>query len=504
MKYNLRSRKRKFEDDDETTPSNNKDKSPDGNDKNCDICHLENSKIKINRADYAAMKDVMEIMHNHPRKRKYSYECNDYRYDHEIYGLSRLHRTKKIIDGISDEQQGYRITTLNLSHYPNKTLPQSMFDLDALESLNLYNARDLEALPPAVGRLKNLKNLKLDNMFSLKCLPNEICQLSNLQVLTVDKYPQIKSLPKDFVNLQSIVKLSFSIDYESKKDIFSVLARLKNLKELYLLESECKIWKNGLPESIGKCSSLVKLKLHGWDSFCEIPVPDVFHNLTNLRELELCELGLQNIPNSLGSLVNLVKLRLNGCYRFETLPEVLGELVNLEYLDLGKTGFEELPASIATLNKLVKLDLSESQTKTLPESFGNLINLRELSLRRSYITELPESFGNLIKLEKLDLAGTWYWINFPTSFEKLANLLELNLRGMSKKEDRSATFCVILPKNLVKLKLTRITGVSCFPSSLQELDLCGSTIKDICESKMSPSKPENTKFEYIFPLRKNE
>ena len=69
---------------------------------------------------------------------------------------------------------------------------------------------------------------------------------------------------------------------------------------------------------------------------------------------------------------HITKLRITGWKNLISLPESIGNLVNLQELDLG-------------WNNLI----------SLPESFGNLVNVRKLHLWGNKLTSLPESFGTI-------------------------------------------------------------------------------------------------------------
>jgi Leucine-rich repeat (LRR) protein len=469
LPQNIANRKRKREDDDEENL----------------ICQLENSKVKINRADYSAVKEVIDIMqklvYGNPRR------CVN------RSKFSQLKTTKTIIQGISDEEHGYRITKLNLSNYPEVKLPESIFGLDALESLNLSYARNLDTIPPEIERLKNMKMLDLSHAEKIQLLPKEIGNLSNLQKLTIIKRSKI-TLPKEISNLKCLVELDLWF-LDLKNDIIQISEGFENLKELKIAVSSQWHHSSGLQKFIANLNSLERLDIRFIHRAWEFP--DMFQNLNNLQELVLHRLEVTALPNSIGSLVNLVTLELDGCNRLQSLPENFDNLVNLKYLELSETKIQELPVTVSALKQLVKLDLSYSSVRIFPDNFVDLINLQELILRGCPISDLPHGFDKLDQLLKLDLSFTRGWINAPTSLHKLTNLKELNIQGLCIQMDLSIPFCVVPPTTLLKLKLSRITDISFFPESLQEIDLVGSSNKDFCESEISLKSLKSLRISHV-------
>ncbi|XP_052113164.1 putative disease resistance protein At3g14460 [Arachis duranensis] len=80
----------------------------------------------------------------------------------------------------------------------------------------------------------------------------------------------------------------------------------------------------------------------------------------------------------------------------------------------------------------------------LPDSIGKLIHLRYLNLSWTYVKTLPESLCNLYNLQTLILYKCSKLTMLPNGMHKLVNLRHLDLRGTSLKE---------MPRGISKLKM---------------------------------------------------
>ena len=121
-----------------------------------------------------------------------------------------------------------------------------------------------------------------------------------------------------------------------------------------------------------------------------------------------------------------------------SLPESILELDALEILSFCNASqispwLASLPTSICNLAKLRVLDLTYTKNlKTLPGDIGNLTNLEMLNLGFLAITSLPTSICNLAKLRVLDLTHTKNLKALPKPDGPWTNLevLELQYSGI--------------------------------------------------------------------------
>ena len=149
-------------------------------------------------------------------------------------------------------------------------------------------------------------------------------------------------------------------------------------------------------------------------SGCPQDVADTVHNL------DIFNNNFSTLPDCVGQLVNLKVLDL-GNNNFSTLPDCVGQLVNLETLYLFHNNFSSLPECVGQLVNLSILNLSYNKLTILPECVGQLVNLEELDLYHNHMTSFPESFGQLVNLEMLDLSNN----NFSSLSPILGNLQRL-------------------------------------------------------------------------------
>ncbi|XVF21318.1 hypothetical protein REPUB_Repub12eG0080700 [Reevesia pubescens] len=157
-------------------------------------------------------------------------------------------------------------------------------------------------------------------------------------------------------------------------------------KEMHLMDNEL----SELPES-PKCPSLIALYLQKNLDLMAVP-SWFFKHMPSLQILDLSYTSLKSLPESLSSLVLLRELILKGCELFMELPPHVGELTNLEKLDLDETEIIDLPAEIGNLSKL----------KVLRVSFYGFMNCSKTKLCRDTMIH-PGTISKLSQLTELSI-----------------------------------------------------------------------------------------------------
>jgi len=113
---------------------------------------------------------------------------------------------------------------------------------------------------------------------------------------------------------------------------------------------------------------------------------------------------LTQVPEALGQLTQLQDLDLSN-NQLTTVPEALGQLTQLQDLVLFSNRLTAVPEVLGQLTQLQHLRLSDNQLTAVPEVLGQLTQLQHLDLSDNQLTYMPEAFRRLTSLEKLYLHG---------------------------------------------------------------------------------------------------
>jgi internalin A len=165
-------------------------------------------------------------------------------------------------------------------------------------------------------------------------------------------------------------------------------------------------------------------------------------------ELDLSSKGLTELPPQIGQLIQLQSLNLRY-NKLPVLPSEIGQLTQLHSLDLRNNQLTVLPSEIGQMTYLQSLDVSYNKLTALPPEIDQLTQLQSLSLRgnprtvlslelwrlthlRSLnlqdnkLTALPPEIGLLIRLQSLDLSSNQLTA-LPPEIGQLTQLQSLDL-----------------------------------------------------------------------------
>ncbi|KAG2670694.1 hypothetical protein I3760_14G099100 [Carya illinoinensis] len=168
-------------------------------------------------------------------------------------------------------------------------------------------------------------------------------------------------------------------DYENFKK-FEPLQEATQLRTFLVLKSSTpclyttkKLLRDGL---LPMFSCLRVLSLSNYWKLCELP--ESIGKITPLRYLEISRTVLGRLPDSLCKLYNLQTLKLSCCTHLRTLPRDMQKLVNLRHLDFTGTPIIETPIHVGKLKCLQTLTtfVVSKRTGCSITELGKLANLR--------------------------------------------------------------------------------------------------------------------------------
>ncbi|MEH2188529.1 MAG: COR domain-containing protein [Nostoc sp.] len=291
-----------------------------------------------------------------------------------------------------------QLQNLDLSDNQLTELPEAIASLTQLQQLDLSN-NELTALPKAIASLTQLQQLDLSHN-ELTELPEAIASLTQLQQLDLSNN-ELTALPKAIASLTQLQNLDFHNNQLTQ--LPEAIASLMQLQQLDLSRNQL----TALPEAIASLTQLQELDLSGNQLTV---IPESLRQLSKLFRLNIFNNKLQFLPHWIGNLHSLNQLAI-GENRFINLPDSLNSLEdcdNLTWLDLGDSGgtgipLKKLPDCIRRLKKLTELLAGFCELESIPNWIGELTNLERLELYNNQIIDLPVSLEKCLHLNELNL-----------------------------------------------------------------------------------------------------
>ncbi|MED6168482.1 hypothetical protein PIB30_011909 [Stylosanthes scabra] len=158
---------------------------------------------------------------------------------------------------------------------------------------------------------------------------------------------------------------------------------------------------------------------------------------------------MENAPCILLSQLKSLRVLSFEGYPLESLPDSIGELIHLRYLDLSGTYIVTLP-ELGSLYNLQTLKLFRCKNlKMLPVGMQDLVNLRHLDIRETCLHEMPEGMRKLKNLQflsdyvvgkreenKITELGALANLHKSISIAKLENVVNSSEASMARMLDK--------------------------------------------------------------------
>ncbi|KAL5077887.1 hypothetical protein RYX36_016871 [Vicia faba] len=154
---------------------------------------------------------------------------------------------------------------------------------------------------------------------------------------------------------ERIHNLSYNRRQYDSFNKFDKLYRVKDLRTFLALPLQkqvpfCLLSNKIVDDLLPTMKQLRVLSLSNYKNITR--VPNTIGNLLYLRYLNLSHTNIERLPSETCKLYNLQFLLLSGCKRLTELPGDMGKLINLRHLDVSDTALREMPIQIAKLENL--------------------------------------------------------------------------------------------------------------------------------------------------------
>lgn len=316
-----------------------------------------------------------------------------------------------------------RITTIDLTNTGlSGEFPAEIGNLTNLESLTL-RANQLTTIPPEIGTLAGLVELNLE-LNRIKELPSEIGNLSDLHSLYLNDN-HLKTLPEEIGNLTNLKSLIMS-----RNPLESWPSTLSNLTDLKSLEADelcspndptVSDWIDSVPNlraALGKSCSQIVLDFDCTllnSEILKIPVEEcevltTFYYISSNKEVWGSKAGWYSLstPCSWEDIDcndgHITSISLGGAGLSGSLPPEIGNLTQLQTLNLNNNQLTNLPPEIGNLTNLQGLYVVGNQWQALPAELGNLKSLKYVSVSDNQFERWQPI---LSKLENLKWLGVY-------------------------------------------------------------------------------------------------
>ncbi|RWA06496.1 hypothetical protein EKO27_g8608 [Xylaria grammica] len=152
-------------------------------------------------------------------------------------------------------------------------------------------------------------------------------------------------------------------------------------------------------------------------------LPISISRATRLTLLDVSNNRLEEVEHAdLARLTGILRLTLAN-NRLKSLPQDFGSFKSLRVLNLSSNFLDRFPVTLCTLESLVNLDVSFNAVASLPEEIGNLRSLEKFVMTNNRLAgSLPSTFSRLSNLRELDLK-----FNALTSIEVISELPKLEV-----------------------------------------------------------------------------
>ncbi|KAJ1426958.1 Virus X resistance protein-like, coiled-coil domain [Sesbania bispinosa] len=215
---------------------------------------------------------------------------------------------------------------------------------------------------------------------------------------------------KSHEGLEKVRHLSYNRGRYDSYNKFDKLFGLKGLRTFLPLPLERQQLFNYLSKNVVNelLPTMKQLRVLSLSDYKITELPNSIGNLIYLRYLNLSFTPIKKLPSVTCKLYNLQTLLLSDCWKLTELPEDMGELVNLRHLDISGTALKEMPTQIIRLQNLQSLSnfiVSEQHDGVKVSELGKFPHLQgklSISQLQNVANTSDASQANLKIKEQID------------------------------------------------------------------------------------------------------
>ncbi|XP_027155999.1 putative receptor-like protein kinase At3g47110 [Coffea eugenioides] len=321
--------------------------------------------------------------------------------------------------GITCDSRHQRVTAITLTGWGlSGTISPHIGNLSFMKSIHLEENQFHGEIPQEVGHLFRLRFLNLSYNLLSGEIPVSLCNCSNMLSLTLTSNKLEGKVPIELSKLKKLENLYLSKnnltgEIPSSLGNLSIPASVYNISSLHVFSIPVNSFHGNLPTDVGLTLPNLQVLQIGTNDF-NGNIPLSITNASRLEQLDLDNNKLEGqVPSNLGDLSNLQLIELSGNWLGRNSTgdlNFIGSLTNnsnLYTIFLDENNFGgELPKSVANLTHgLTELGIEGNQLwGTIPEGLGNLVNLIVFDMSWNSLSGvIPSDFGKFQNLQYLGL-----------------------------------------------------------------------------------------------------
>ncbi|MBC8196470.1 MAG: leucine-rich repeat domain-containing protein, partial [Candidatus Marinimicrobia bacterium] len=133
-------------------------------------------------------------------------------------------------------------------------------------------------------------------------------------------------------------------------------------------------------------------------------IPSIISNLENIEYLNLTDNAYSSIHSNFSNLENLTLLNVEG-NNFSTIPDFIFNVISLHNLNFSRNNISSIPDNIENLTQLVEVNFSNNNLLDFSNSLLGLDSLQTIKIESNYLLSIPDSINTMESLDSLFIGG---------------------------------------------------------------------------------------------------